>query len=136
MFLNLLNDEEKSIFLKLAISVIQADGKLEESEKQYIDEYSREIGISEYNLNAKIDPVPLAEKIGDCSTDAVKRVFLLELTACAKADGDFAETEKALISSFLNAFKLTDNSLQECLNLLDEYMNVSKKLMSFVQEGK
>lgn len=32
MFLNFLNSEEKITFLKLAISVIQADGKLEESE--------------------------------------------------------------------------------------------------------
>lgn len=33
MFLNLLNDEEKKIFMGLAIEVIHADGKLEESEK-------------------------------------------------------------------------------------------------------
>jgi len=63
------------IFLKLAISVIQADGKLEESEKSFIAEYSREMGIERYTLGEKVDPMPLAEKIGKNSTDSVKRIF-------------------------------------------------------------
>lgn len=136
MFLNFLNSEEKITFLKLAISVIQADGKLEESEKSYISDYSREMGITEFDLNEKIDPLLLAEKIGVNSTDFVKRVFLLELLACAKADGDFADTEKALINSFVKAFKMADSSLKKCLSLLDEYMEISTKLMSFVKEGE
>lgn len=136
MFLNLLNDEEKSIFLKLAIAIIQADGKLEESEKQYIADYSREMGITEYSLDGKIEITALAEKIGKDSTNTAKRIFLLELTACANADGDFADTEKALINSLVKTFKLSNSSLQECLDLLAEYTKVSAKLMSFVQEGK
>lgn len=136
MFLKYLNSEEKSIFLKLAISVIKADGKLQESEKTYIDDYSREMGITEVNLDEKIDPILLAEKIGDNSTEFIKRIFLLELTACAKADGDFADSEKSLINSFIKAFKISDTSLQKCLVLLDEYTNISKRIMSFVQEGE
>jgi len=136
MFLNLLNDEEKRIFLKLAVAVIKADGRLEESEKQYITDYSREMGITEYSLDEKIEVNALADKIGKDSTDIVKRIFLLELTACANADGDFADTEKSLINSLVKTFKLSDSSLQECLDLLAEYTKISAKLMSFVQEGK
>lgn len=136
MFLKYLNSEEKSIFIKLAMSVIKADGKLQESEKTYIDDYSREMGITEVNLDEKIDPILLAEKIGDNSTEFIKRIFLLELTACAKADGDFADSEKSLINSFVKAFKISDTSLQKCLVLLDEYTNISTRIMSFVQEGE
>lgn len=136
MFLKYLNSEEKSIFLKLAMSVIKADGKLQESEKTYIDDYSREMGITEVNLDEKIDPILLAEKIGDNSTEFIKRIFLLELTACAKADGEFADSEKSLINSFVKAFKISDTSLQKCLVLLDEYTNISTRIMSFVQEGE
>ncbi|UTY33281.1 TerB family tellurite resistance protein [Treponema putidum] len=136
MFLNLLNDEEKVIFLKLAISVIQADGKLEESEKSFIAEYSREMGIERYTLGEKVDPMPLAEKIGKNSTDSVKRIFLVELLACANADGDFAEYEKSLIRSFVKIFGLSESSLQDSLDLLNEYTKISAKLMNFIQEGK
>ena len=136
MFLNLLNDEEKVIFLKLAISVIQADGKLEESEKSFIAEYSREMGIERYAFDEKVDPMPLAEKIGKNSTDSVKRIFLVELLACANADGDFAECEKSLLRSFIKIFGLLESSLQDSLVLLNEYTKISAKLMKFIQEGK
>lgn len=136
MFLNLLNDEEKVTFLKLAISVVQADGKLEESEKSFIADYSREMGIERYTLDEKVDPMPLAEKIGKNSSDSVKRVFLIELLACANADGDFAKHEKSLISSFIRVFGLSDSLLQDGLNLLKEYTKISKGLMKFIQERK
>ncbi|MBQ9206301.1 MAG: TerB family tellurite resistance protein [Treponema sp.] len=136
MFLNLLNDVEKSIFLKLAISVIQVDGKLEENEKSFIADYSREMGIENYALDKKTDPIPLAEEIGKGSVDSVKRIFLLELLACANADGDFAESEKALIQSFVKAFGLSESDSQSCLDLLKEYTTISAKLMKFVQGEK
>ena len=94
------------------------------------------MGITEFDLNEKIDPLPLAESIGVNSTDLVKRIFLLELVACAEADGIFADSEKSLIDSFIDAFKMTDSSLKKCISLLDEYTKISTKIMSFVQEGK
>lgn len=136
MFLNQLNNEERSIFLKLAIAVIKADGKLEEQEKLFVAEYSREMGVTDYDLNENIEPLGLAEKIGKSSTDAVKRIFLLELVALANADGKFAESEKSLILSLLQKFGLTENQLNESLKLLAEYNDVSAKLTAFIQEAK
>ncbi len=136
MFLNQLNNEERRIFLKLAIAVIKADGKLEEKEKLFVAEYSREMGVTDYDLNENIEPLRLAEKIGKSSTDAVKRIFLLELVALANADGEFAESEKSLILSLLQKFGLTENQLNESLKLLAEYNDVSAKLTAFIQEAK
>lgn len=135
MFLNLLNDEEKSIFLKLAIAVIQADGKLEESEKLFINEYSREMGIQNYNLDEKINLSDLMEKISKKSTDSVKRIFLIELTACATADGEFADSEKSLIQACIKEFGFADETLGHCLKLLNEYARISSELTKYVQEG-
>ncbi len=136
MFLNQLNNEERSIFLKLAIAIIKADGKLEEKEKLFVAEYSREMGVIDYDLNENIEPLELAEKIGKDSTDTVKHIFLLELVALANADGEFAESEKSLILSLLQKFGLAENQLNDCLKLLVEYNNISAKLTSFIQGAK
>lgn len=136
MFLNQLNNEERSIFLKLAIAVIKADGKLEEQEKLFVAEYSREMGVTDYDLNENIEPLGLAEKIGKDSTDAVKRIFLLELVALANADGEFAASEKTLILSLLQKFGLTENQLNDCIKLLAEYNDILAKLTTFIQEAK
>lgn len=136
MFLNQLNNEERSIFLKLAIAVIKADGKLEEQENLFVAEYSREMGVTDYDLNENIEPLGLAEKIGKDSTDTVKRIFLLELVALANADGEFAESEKTLILSLLQKFGLTENQLNDCIKLLAEYNDILAKLTTFIQEAK
>lgn len=100
MFLSLLSAEEKIIFSKLAIVVIHADGKLEESEQSFLKEYAGEMGISIPNLNEEIDATELVKAISTNSSDLVKRIFLIELMALAKVDGEFAESERALIMSF------------------------------------
>jgi len=136
MFLNRLTEEEKSIFLKLAIAVIQADGKLEDKEKGFIADYCREMGIESYDVNEKVEYQELAEKIGKNSSDSVKRIFLLELTALANVDGEFVKSEKSLIMTFAKKFGYGEDSLDNCLKVLDEYKVVSEKLMSLIQEGQ
>ncbi len=136
MFLNLLNDEEKKIFLQLAISVIQADGKVEETEKAYIADYCREMKINQNDLEKVIDPMPLIEKISNNSSESVKRIFLLELLACANSDGNFADIEKALIVTFVKKSGLPDSLLDDCWSLLQDYSRVSLNMMSFIQGVK
>lgn len=136
MFLNLLNDEEKKIFLQLAISVIQADGKVEETEKAYIADYCREMKINQNDLEKVIDPMPLIEKISNNSSESVKRIFLLELLACANSDGNFADIEKELIVTFVKKSGLPDSLLDDCWSLLQDYSRVSLNMMSFIQGVK
>ena len=69
-------------------------------------------------------------------SESVKRIFLLELVACANADGDFAEGEKKLILSLVKNFGLTENDLNTCLDLLAEYTKISVKLTDFVKGEK
>lgn len=135
MFLNLLNDEEKRIFMGLAIEVIHADGKLEESEKFFLNEYVREMGIEGFDVHKKPESVEqLVEEIGSKSSNIVKRVFLLELTALARTDGEFAQSEREMIQLIASKFNISDVFLQECENLLKEYASISAKLLAFVQD--
>lgn len=136
MFLKFLNEREKIIFMKLAVAIIHADGKLEESEKQMMAEYSQEMGITLCNLDEQInlqEITDLAKEIGSNSTDSVKRIFLLELLACANSDNDFANEEKTLMKSFLNAFDLTETDFNTCLKLLKEYLKITSTLANFVK---
>lgn len=136
MFLNQLNNSEKESFLKMAISVIQADDKIEESEKLFIAEYAKEMDLLSYDFNEKYNAVELAKQISDSSSDAVKRIFIIELTACAYTDGEFGKQEQNLLNGIVKAFGLTDADFDITLKLLQDYMNVATRLSTFVQEGK
>lgn len=136
MFLNQLNQQEKEIFLKLAIAVIRADKKIEENEKKYIAEYAHEMNIQSYDLNIDVDDNALCKNIIENSSDAIKRIFLVELTACAYSDGRFDKEEKSLISSITSDLGLNENELSECVKLLETYTSATAELGRFVKEGK
>lgn len=136
MFLKQLNQEEKEIFLKLAIAVIRADEKIQESEKAFIAEYAHEMDIPSYDLNMDVDTYSLFKIVKEKSSDTVKRIFLVELTACAYSDGDFAKEEKDLIDSMLTEFGLKKHDLSECIKLLNNYTSIAAALSRFIQEVK
>ena len=134
MFLNLLNEKEKEIFMQLAVAVIHADGKLEESEKIFLDDYAHEMNISDFDVYKKPESVEhLVGEITTNSSNTVKRIFLLELAALARTDGDFAQSERELIQLIAEKLNISDGLLQDCENLLKEYESISERLLAFVQ---
>ena len=64
----------------------------------------------------------------------MKRVCFLELTALARTDDDFAESEREMIQLIASKFNISDVSLQGCEYLLKEYASISAKLLAFVQD--
>lgn len=134
MFLNLLNEKEKEIFMQVAVAVIHADGKLEESEKIFLDDYAHEMNISDFDVYKKPESVEhLVGEITTNSSNTVKRIFLLELAALARTDGDFAQSERELIQLIAEKLNISDGLLQDCENLLKEYESISERLLAFVQ---
>lgn len=136
MFLKQLNQEEKEIFLKLAIAVIRADEKIEKSEKAFITEYAHEMDISSYDLNIEVEANSLFKTVNETCSNSVKRIFLVELTACAYADGDFGKEESDLINSMIKEFGLEKSDLDECDELLKDYTSAAAALSRFIQEEK
>ena len=135
MFLNLLNEKEKEIFMQLAVAVIHADGKLEESEKIFLDDYAHEMNISDFDVYKKPESVEhLVGEITTNSSNTVKRIFLLELAALARTDGDFAQSERELIQLIAEKLNNSDGLLQDCENLLKEYESISERLLAFIQD--
>ncbi len=133
MFLKQLTKQEKDIFLKLAIGVMQADGKIEESERAFIADYAYEMGIKDYDMNSDVDIVNLCKIIRDNSRESIKRIFLIELTACAYADGVFDKKEKTFIDSVASNLGLTQQDLLECLELIKSYVNITSTLVRFIE---
>lgn len=53
MFLNMLNEKEQKNFMELAAIAMSVDGKIEESEKEVIDVYRREMNLHDYEIKNK-----------------------------------------------------------------------------------
>ena len=92
MFLNMLNKKEQKNFMELATIAMVLDGKIEESEKQIIEVYRREMDLHDYVIQNK-DQKELITAF-QASTKKIKRVVIIELAGVLDADEIIDENEE------------------------------------------
>lgn len=136
MFLNSLNPTEKDNFIKLAVAIIKADGVVEESEKQILLAYAKEMQIPVCSLEEQGDTVKIIKEFAETSTYQTKKIIFLELLALAFADGNYAVEEKTLVQQLANAFKFDQTFIEKAINLEDAYVAAYISLVNFVEKGE
>ncbi|CCQ73724.1 hypothetical protein [Magnetospira sp. QH-2] len=113
MFLNILNPQQKSVFLALAMKLCQADGKIVAEEHSLLGAIQSEIGW---------DVVPdLATAQGNFRLDVfdsmkARTVLLLEISLVAVCDGQVPPEEQAILSQIRDAYHFTPEFAERTLH--------------------
>lgn len=136
MFLNSLNPTEKDNFMKLAMTLIKADGVVEESEKQILSAYANEMHIQVRSLDEQCDTDKVIEELAKSSSLKTRRIIFLELLALAFADGNYVAEEKELLKCLANAFELDRTFIDRAVNLEDAYVAAYMSLVNLVEKGE
>ena len=92
MFLNMLNEKEQKNFMELAAIAMSVDGKIEESEKEVIDVYRREMNLHDYEIKNKEQKELITAF--HASTKKIKRAVIIELAGVLDADEIIDENEE------------------------------------------
>ena len=92
MFLNMLNEIEQKNFMELAAIAMSVDGKIEESEKEVIDVYRREMNLHDYEIKNKEQKELITAF--QASTKKIKRAVIIELAGVLDADEIIDENEE------------------------------------------
>lgn len=127
MFLNDFSKEGQTVFLNLAYTLMQVDGKLESKEKEVFQAYKTEMGNGMLIEAKVVDYNDELAKLGSIS-DSVKRKIYFELLALAKADSEYAESEKSLMNIVQERFSLSDQIVNQMDGLLDKISDVYREL--------
>lgn len=129
MFLNKLNEKERQAMLDLAYLVANTDGKYAEEEKMMMADYK-------YEMQLKSNPSvrELSSILADFqkSTEAVKKIVVLEIAGLINADNSIEVTEKTVLRKIVEAFGLPGNTGDESLSIIAELNPVLIKALSFV----
>lgn len=136
MFLNSLNPTEKDNFMKLAMTLIKADGVVEESEKQILSAYANEMQIQVRSLDEQCDTDKVIDELAKSSSLKTRRIIFLELLALAFADGNYVAEEKELLKCLANAFELDKTFIDRAVNLEDAYVAAYMSLVNLVEKGE
>ena len=120
MFLDRLNDNEKVMFLDLAVYVAQCNGVVDVQEKNMLLQYCHEMGIAFYDVSK----LHLFDDVKTCfskSSESIKRIVVLEILGLCYADGEFDNIEKSFVYGFANSIGVNDNVYQDLSRDIREY---------------
>lgn len=99
-----------------------------EEEKNLIREYCLEMSIENYSFEVKCDLETLLDKIVKCCNLEEINIFMFEIVAVVKSDNEYDGSEQEFMHKLMNKFNFSENKLKEMLNLVDELMDIYKRI--------
>ena len=131
MFLNKLKEDQKSLFLDLAIKATEANGVIESSEQEMLKMFAHEMKISpKFNTNKSLDSI--LNGLQELSTQQELKIISFEILGIMFSDDKYDEKEGEFISNMASAFHL-ENALMDIMSdLISEYSAVYKKICGIV----
>ena len=132
MYLKLLNEEQKELFLDLALIIAQADGVYAESEVNTIQEYCYEMNIPLDRTTPKFTLNQLVEVMANSTNETEKRIIVFEALGLAMVDEIFDEAEAKIIELVSLYFCMENDYIFQCKEIINEYIRLQNKINTTV----
>lgn len=121
MFLDRLNNKEKEMFLDLAVYAAQANGVVEEAEKEAIMGYCREMGVTFYDIS-KLHPYKEVTEFFSGVTKEKKRIIIFEILGLCAVDSETDDVEEAFISDLAENIGVPEDVFNSLKRDINEYL--------------
>lgn len=131
MYLSILKENEKKMFLDLAYALSSADGNMADEEKTMIHHYCDEMGIVKQTPSAVVKTEVVKELV-ETSELQSKKIIVFELIGLAMADNSYNETEKQFIIEIVSKFDLPNNFVNSCEKIILEYLSFQDKINNLI----
>jgi len=134
MFLSILNNQEKEDFLNLVTNVAEIDGEFTEAEKNQINAYILEMGLTPKPKDAYNKSNSVLFKELSSSTIQVKRAIFVEVVALMIVDG-MKNEEKVLLNEMQKAFDIKDEFKDQSIAWYSNISPLYKKGFDLIENG-
>lgn len=133
MFLGELEGSHKEAFMALARRMVSADGKITPEEKQMLDDAVLELGLSaEPDFDAQLPKVK--ECCGAVLDPEARAFILLELASFAYVDHEYDESERELLHSVADLWRLDPLTVVRIEDWARRRVELSKEAVEVIQE--
>jgi uncharacterized tellurite resistance protein B-like protein len=128
MFVSYLNEEQQSILLALAQSIIQADGVTDEREEELFETIRAQCQAAITPIN-----ISMSELHTHFTSHPTKVALLLELIAIAYADEEYHLKEQDLIQEIANGLQISKELLIEIERWVKHHLDSMKDVYRFME---
>lgn len=131
MFLGKLNCEEQEAFLSLSVHAAKANGVVAEEEKDMIEEYCHEMGISFFDAE-NVQPLEKVLEIYGGSDMQNRKIVLLETLGLVYADGTYDEAEQDFVRELAQKLCIDPETVEKQTELIMRYLKLIKEMAEAV----
>ena len=132
MLLNKLQDENKELFLRLEMLLVNIDGKYCDSERRLVEQHCREMGIQPIEYDKTVTIEKIAETINREMSVEERKIILIELITVAIIDGVYAEREKEFVEYLRKMLHMPKEVGEQALALVQKLIDASVSIENFV----
>lgn len=132
MYLAMLKNEEKELFLGLAYNLATLDRDYSDAEKATIAGYCQEMQIA-FDARKMMRPLEeILRRINKFSDEKTKKIVVFEAVGLAMADNNYDDSERKVIARMENIFDLEPGFSVKCELVLNEYISFQGRLNQLI----
>ncbi len=132
MYLSLLNNYQKSLFLSLALYLANTDSDYSKEEHEVIQSYCDEMNITENSFIPFTNITEIISKIDESSNTQEKKIVIFEAIGLAMIDNDYSDNEKKLIQLINTYFGFDETFIIKCEELVNRYLIFQKEINNHI----
>lgn len=131
MFLNSLNNSQKSLFIELAIKAAESNGIVPIEEKNMLKAFAIEMGITPvYHTESETEDI--INEIIEISSEKELKVILFEILGIIVSDNVFDEKEKAFVKHVVEKCNMDTALIDEMVELINKYASIYNEIVDVV----
>lgn len=131
MFLNSLNNSQKSLFIELAIKAAESNGIVPIEEKNMLKAFAIEMGITPvYHTESETEDI--INEIIEISSEKELKVILFEILGIIVSDNVFDEKEKAFVKHVVEKCNMDTALIDEMVELINKYASIYNEIVGVV----
>lgn len=133
MYLSMLSNEKKHLFLNLEIYMSKVDGDFSDGEKQIIDVHCIEMHIDNNNYEADMPQDEVLKQLKETLTHKEQRIVFLELVATIMADDVYHEEEEVLTNRLASVLDIDDDGVKEAFSIIADMKSVYERCSDYIK---
>lgn len=134
MYLALLSDEQKELFLGLAYHIAVLDEDYRDAEKAIIAGYCQEMKTT-FVKEKMVKPIEyILSKLNSISDKRVKKIIVFEAIGLSMVDNNYDDDERKLVARMETLFGLESGFAIKCESILNEYILFQNKINQLIIE--
>ena len=131
MFLGMLEEEQKELFLDLAIKAAASSGGIAIEEKNMLKSFAKELQIPpKYQCRKRVTGI--IDRLKAISDEKSLRIVMFEILAEMYSDSEYDETERQFIATMAESFNISQDTVNEMDSLLKRYAKLYRDICELV----